>query len=146
MNRSRRPARRLVLAGVGGLLAISGCASDPTDEEPAASSSDDVCAAADTAKASLDALLDTEVAQEGTDTLEARLETLKSDVEALAESGRSELAPESAAVEDSIEALGDVLAGLGQEPTTGDLAQVTTSLQAVRSSAEDLVAAVESTC
>jgi hypothetical protein len=145
MNRSRRWSRRLALAGLCGLLVVTGCASDPADEGPG-SSSDDVCADVDTARTSLDALLGTEIAQEGTDTFKQRLATFESDVAAVAESGQGELEQQTTAVEDSIATLQDVLGGLKDEPTTADLALVKPALQDLRTSAEDLVAAAGSIC
>jgi hypothetical protein len=145
MTPPRRWSRRLALTGVGVLLAVSGCASDPADDG-SGSSSDDVCADVDTARTSLDALLGTEIAQEGTDTFKERLATFEADVAAVAESGQGELEQQTAAVEDSITTLQDVLVGLKDEPTAADLALVRPALQDLRTSAEDLVAAAGSIC
>jgi hypothetical protein len=161
MSRPFLRTRRVVLAGAGGLLvvaALAGCSADTTDSDtgvaaspsPTAATTEtspaDVCADVDTVDASLQALVGTNVAQEGTDTLKARFVTLESDIQTLVESGQSELAPRRAAVKGSMATLKDALAGLGEDPTAADLALVKPSLQAVKTSTEELVAALEGTC
>ncbi|MGN6576447.1 MAG: hypothetical protein ACTHKG_12230 [Nocardioides sp.] len=154
--------RRIALAGAGGLLmiaALAGCSSDTTEKatdtaatpSPSTSSapgtsSADVCAAVDTAKASLQALLDTDVAREGTDTVKTRLATLQSDVATLVDAGKDELAPKTAAVKDSVATLEDALAGLKEDPTAADLPPIRAALQAVKTSVEDLVTALRAGC
>lgn len=150
------PARRVALVGAGLVLALSplaGCSDDTTDGDtsPTATSTEsattaDVCSDLDTAKASLQALVDTNIAQEGTTTLKERFATLESDLQTLLESGQAELAPETAAVKDSLARLKDVLAGLKESPTAADLAQVKPSLQAVKTSTEDLITSLGNTC
>ena len=161
MNLLTHLTRRAVLGGVGGLLVIAtlaGCSSETADNDTGAAatpsqsasttetSAADVCADVDTAKASLQALVDTNVVQEGTDTLKTRFAALESDVQTLLESGQAELAPKTAEVKDSIAMLQDALAGLKNDPTAAELAPLKTSLQAVKTSTEDLIAAVEDTC
>lgn len=160
MSRITSPARRVGSTAAAALLAIAvlaGCSDDTTDAQSGATASPsltssasespaDVCADVDTAQASLQALVDTDILQEGTDTLKARLATLKSDVQVLVDSGREELAPESAAVKESIATLEEVLAGLKEDPTAADLASVRPALESVKTTAQDLVTALESTC
>jgi hypothetical protein len=155
--------RRLAVATAGGLLvavALAGCSSDSTDdststagspseaasESETASAPADVCADADTAKASLDALLATDVLQEGTATVKERAATVRSDVEALLASGSSELAPLKAAVEASISSLEDVLKGLPEELTAAEVAAIKPALEAAKTSVVELFDAVGSTC
>ncbi|HEU5037655.1 MAG TPA: hypothetical protein VFT70_11670 [Nocardioides sp.] len=154
--------RRAVLAVAGGLLAIpglGGCSSDSAGTDtnppetattsavpPSGSPSGDVCADVDRAQASLQAMVDTDVVREGTDTLRARFATFESDVRALLESGRSELAPAAAAVSDAIAGVKTRLAGLKDQPTGSDLARLKTDLQSLKSSTEDLITAVEDIC
>ena len=161
MSHVTSPARHVVLIGAGCLLAIAafaGCSADKTNSETGTtpspsqtasatqSSSADVCADVDTAEASLQALVDTNIAQEGTNTLKARFVTFESDVQTLVESGQAELAPKTEAVKESIATLKEVLAGLTEDPTAGDLALVEPSLQAVKTSTEDLITSLDSTC
>ncbi len=161
MSRITSPARRVVCAAAGLLLAIaviSGCSAGTADTQTGATASPsltssasesspaDVCADVDAAQTSLQALVDTDIPREGTDTLKARLATLESDLQGLVESGRSELDPESAAVKESIATLKDVLAGLKENPTAADLASVQPALESVKTTAQDLVTALESTC
>jgi hypothetical protein len=159
--------RRLAVAGAGGLLAalaLAGCSSDTTDEgsstasspsesasesasaSTSASTSADVCANADTVQQSLDDLLGTDILQEGTDTVKERAATLKFKVEALVDSVQSGLAPQTAAVKASVDALEQVVGGLTEDPTKAELASIRPSLQAVKTSLEELVSAVQSTC
>jgi hypothetical protein len=158
-------ARRVVLACAGSLLAVAvlaGCSDDTTDGDTATepssaesssaessstgSSPSDVCADVDTAKASLQAVVGTDILKEGTDTLKARVDTLESDVKTLLESRQAELAPEAAAAEESLATLKDVLSGLKESPTAADLAQVRPSFKAVTTSVETLFASLGSTC
>lgn len=160
MRRITSPALRVASAAAGPLLAmalVAGCSAD-TDTQAGASVSPsptssvsesptaDVCADVDAAQASLQALVDTDILREGTDTVKTRLATLKSDLQVLVESGRAEVAPESAAVKESIATLESVLAGLKEDPTAADLASVKPALESVATSAQDLVTALESTC
>jgi len=161
MSRTTSPARRVACAAAAPLLAIAvlaGCSADTTDTQTAATTSPsltssagesppaDVCADVDAAKTSLQALVDTDLLREGTDTLKMRLATLESDLRVLVDSGRVELAPESAAVKVSIATLEEVLAGVKENPTAADLASVRPALESVKNTTQDLVTAVESTC
>jgi hypothetical protein len=155
VSRRSSPVRSGVLTVAAGLLAVAalaGCSSDSTDTTtdttaPATESpSTDVCADLDAAKASLQALVDTNVVQEGTDTVKERFAAVEADVQALLESGRSEVAAETAAVKDSIAELGDVLAGLAEGAPAADLALIKPSLLAVQASLQELFTALEDTC
>lgn len=161
MSRKTFPARRVALAGAASLLAIvtfAGCGAGTTESatsaspspsqtgSAAASSSAEVCADVETAKASLQALVNTKIAQEGTDTLKARFATFESDIQTLLESGQAELAPKTTAVKGSVAALKEVLASLTANPTAADLAKVKPAMQAVKTSSQDLITSIESTC
>ena len=159
-DRHVSPARRLVLGCAGSVLALAvlaGCSDDTTDGDTATEASSaessstgstpsDVCADVDTAKASLQAVVETDILREGTDTLKARVDTLGSDVKTLLESRQAELAPEAAAAEESIATLKEVLSGLKESPTAADLAQVRPSFKGVTTSVEALFASLGSTC
>ena len=152
-------ARRVACTGAA-LLAfavLAGCSADTTDTSTGApaspsqtasatESSADVCADVDAAKASLQAVADTDILAEGTDTLEQRLATLESDLQVVVDSGRAELAPQSTAFKESLASLEEALSGLANDPTAADLASVQPALEAVKTSAQDLVTALESTC
>lgn len=161
MSRTTSPSRRVACAAGGALLSIAvlaGCSADTTDTQTGATASPsltssagesspaDVCADVDAAQASLGALVDTDILGEGTDALKTRLATLESDLQGLVESGRSELAPESEAVRESIATLEEVLSGLKEEPTAADVASVRPALESVKTTTQDLVTALESTC
>lgn len=153
-------ARRVARTGAGALLAIAvvaGCSADTTDTatSPTAAPSQtasatqspaDVCADVDTAKASLQALVETDIVADGTDTLRQRLATLEADLRVLVDSGRAELAPRSTAVKESLATLDEVLGGLADNPTAADLAAVKPALEAVKTTTEDLVTALDTTC
>ena len=161
MSTAIHATRRLGLACAGGLLVtigLAGCGSD-SDDDPTASGSPsettssaaesppaEVCADLDTAKASLQALVDTDLLQEGTDTLKERFETFRTDVETLVDSAQAELAPQVAAVEASVAALEEVLTGLAEDPTAADVALVKPALLAVKASAESLIDGIQQDC
>jgi hypothetical protein len=156
--------RRVVLAGIGAMLAVvaglAGCSSDSGDDGAATSSSspsqaasaesgapaEDVCAAAATAQSSLEALVGTSIVREGTDTLRERFSSFESDVQLLLESGQAELAPETAAVRAAVATLQGALSGLQQDPTAADAALIKPSLQAVKTSTDELIVAIRSAC
>jgi hypothetical protein len=145
-------SRRAVLTSAAVLLTLAGlgaCASDTADEagtEPSVSASAEICTDVAAARESLEALVGTDVLEEGTDTLRARLATFESDVRALLAAGQAELAPEVESVETSLADLGDVVAGLQQEPTAAAVAQLKPAVQEVRTSTEELIAEVSETC
>ena len=148
-------ARRTALAGAAVVLLlapVAGCSDDTTDSDTSStatsteSATADVCSDVDTVKASLQALADTDVAQEGTNTLKERFATLQSDLQTLWGSAQAEAAPETDAVKAATAQLKDVLAGVKDSPTAADLAQVKPSLQAVKTSTEDLITSLGSTC
>ena len=161
MSRTTSPARRVACAAAAPLLAIAvlaGCSADTTDTQTGATTSPsltspasespaaDVCAEVDAAQTSLQALVDTDILTEGTDTLKMRLATLDSDLQALMDSGRAELDPESAAVKGSIATLKDVLADVKENPTAADLASVRPAVESVKNTTQDLVTALQSSC
>ena len=154
-------AQRVVLAVVACLMAIAGlagCSSEKTDNTgtspspsqttstATATPSADVCADVATAQASLQVLVGTEILREGTDTLNARFGTFKSDVQALVESGQAEFATKVEPVKTSLATLADTIASLKQDPTAAEAALIKPSLQAVKTSTEELIAAVGGTC
>jgi hypothetical protein len=153
--------RRLGLACASGLLvtlSLAGCSSDSADEDTTASPTPsessltaespqaEVCADLDTARASLQALVDTDLVQEGTNTLKTRFETFKTDVQTLVDSAKAELAPQVAAVKASVATLQEVVTGLAEDPTAADVALVKPSLLAVKASAESLIDGVQQDC
>jgi cell fate (sporulation/competence/biofilm development) regulator YlbF (YheA/YmcA/DUF963 family) len=152
-------ARRTALAGAAIALVlapIAGCSDDTTDSDTSStatstatsteSATPAVCSDLDAVKASLQALVDTNVAQEGTNTLKERFASLQSDLETLWSSGQAEAAPETNAVKEATAQLKDVLAGIKDSPTAANLAQLKPALQAVQTSTEDLVSSLGSTC
>ena len=157
-----RATRRAAVASATALLAavaLAGCSSDSTDEDTTASASPsettstaaesppaEVCADLDTAKASLQALVDTDLVQEGTNTLKERFETFRTDVQTLVDSAQAELAPQKAAVETSVAALQEVITGLAEDPTAADVALVKPALLAVKASTESLIDGVQQDC
>ena len=62
------------------------------------------------------------------------------------ESGRAEIAPNTAAVKDSITALKDALAALKENPSAAELAIVKPSLRAVQTTVQNLITALDCTC
>lgn len=154
--------QQVVLAVVACLMAIAGlagCSSETADKDTGtsptpsqttsaatATPSADVCADVATAEASLQDLVGTEILQEGTDTLKARFATFKSDVQTLVESGKAAFAPKVESVQTSIATLEDTIASLKQDPTAAEAALIKPSLQSVKTSTEELIAAVGGTC
>jgi hypothetical protein len=161
MSRTSLRARRAGLTSAGALLALAvlaGCSSDTSSDEAGTASSPsqdsssttgtsaDVCADLDTAKASLQALADTNIAQDGTTTLKARLTTVESDLQTVLDSAKAQFATQTTDVKSSLSTLDDSVAGLWDDPNATTLASVKTSLAAVKTSTQDLLTSVGDTC
>ena len=148
---------RLVLVGAAGLLAVaglSGCSqgteettssSTPTASASAAATGD-VCAQADSVRASLSALVGTSILQEGTTTLKDRFATFESEVQGLLAAAQSQFATETDAVRTSVATLKGALAGLAESPSVAEAAAIKPALDSVKSSTEALLAAVQGAC
>lgn len=149
--------RRLALVGAAGLLAVaglSGCSqgteettssSTPTASASAAATGD-VCAQADSVRASLSALVGTSILQEGTTTLKDRFATFESEVQGLLAAAQSQFATETDAVRTSVATLKGALAGLAESPSVAEAAAIKPALDSVKSSTEALLAAVQGAC
>lgn len=149
--------RHMLTLGAAVLLAatgLAGCSSDATtasssSSAPAsasASASTAVCADADALQASVNALIDTKVIQEGTSAVQTRFATVQSDAQTLIATAKDEFAPETSALESSLTALQTAVQGLTDSPSAADAAAVAAALGPVKDSAQELVDAVKGTC
>ena len=149
---------RLVLVGAAGLLAVaglSGCSqgseetaapSSSTTASASATATGDVCAQADSVRASLSALVGTSILQEGTTTLKDRFATFESEVQGLLAAAQSQFATETDAVRTSVATLKGALAGLAESPSVAEAAAIKPALDSVKSSTEALLTAVQNAC
>lgn len=151
------PTRQMLTLGAAVLLAatgLAGCSSDSTtasssSSAPAtasASASTAVCADADALQASVNALVNTKVIQEGTSAVQTRFATVQSDAQNLIATAKDEFAPETSALESSLTALQTAVQGLTDSPSAADAAAVAAALGPVKNSAQELVDAVKGTC
>lgn len=155
MNAPLSTTRRLAVACAGAVLgigALAGCSSssdtatESASATPSATATAAYCAGVDTVKASLDSLVNTSVIQEGTSTLKSRYETFTSDVSALADSAREAFAAETAAVDTSVAALKASIDALAESPSVAQAAALKPALQAVATSTQALIDAVQGAC
>lgn len=144
---------RLALIGAVALISLpvlGGCASSSdnatTSPTPSQTVSAAYCAGVDTVKASLDALVSTNVISEGTATLNSRFETFQNDVKSLTDSARANFSSESAAVDSSVATLKSELAGLKDSPSVTQVAAIAKALKGVSDSTQALLDAVRAAC
>ncbi|MCU0284628.1 MAG: hypothetical protein MUD13_12175 [Candidatus Nanopelagicales bacterium] len=156
----RTPLPRLALLAGAALLVtlpLTGCsdsadtATTPTTSAaasaPAASApAGQVCADADTARASLQGLVDLNILQEGTNALKANFDTFKADVDTLIASAQAEFATETDAVKAAVADLQGAIAELAAEPSVADVAALAPALASVKSTTEALLTAVDQAC
>jgi hypothetical protein len=154
------PLSRLALLAGAALLAtlpLTGCsdsadtATTPTTSAaasaPAASApAGQVCADADTARASLQGLVDLNILQEGTNALKANFDTFKADVDTLIASAQAEFATETDAVKAAVADLQGAIGELAAEPSVADVAALAPALASVKSTTEALLTAVDQAC
>ncbi|MGB8021629.1 MAG: hypothetical protein WCF04_10410 [Candidatus Nanopelagicales bacterium] len=144
---------RLALIGAAALICVpvlGGCSSssDSTAESPTPSdtASAAYCASVDTVRASLDALVSTNVIKDGTATLKSRFEAFQADVKSLTDSARANFTSESAAVDASVATLKDEMAGLKDSPSVTQVAAIASALKSVSASTQALLDAVRAAC
>jgi hypothetical protein len=105
-------------------LALAACGDDDDDGAQAAASSDsggtDVCAARDELAASLDALDELAVVEDGTNALDDALAAVDEALEALGGAVRQDLSDEVDGVQAAFDDLQTAVAGLDEQPSAGD--------------------------
>ncbi len=136
IRRSNDPApatpkwRRLIV----GLLAIAlfAAACGDSDEQ---SSQDKYCEAGDSARASLDALLDVDLIATGTDGVQEAFDALVDDVDELRSSASDAAKADVEALEAAIEDGKDALSDAGEDLTTENISSLVTALADIETSA-----------
>ncbi len=144
------PSRRFALVAAStliGFTALTGCSSDSDDTmSPSESASAAYCASVDAAATSLDALVATNVIEEGTATLRSRFDAFRADVDALVESAKSAFADETAAVEAAVAGLGDALQGVADSPSVAQVGEARAAIDEVSATSQTLIGAVRAAC
>jgi hypothetical protein len=143
MRTSNRSSRivRIVVAIAATSVMVAGCSDDDESSSatsPAASEAD-VCDARDALQRSLEALKDVDVRAEGTGGVEAAINGVKDDLEALVDSVGEELKPEVESVQDAVDELEAAVTNLD----SGGAAKVLDAVSSLASSASTLVASLE---
>ena len=133
-------------SGLGGLIPGATPTTTSASPTPSASANPQVCSDAAAAKASLEAIMTIDILKDGTDALNQRFETFRSDAEALVSSAQDEFKPESAAVKASISELETALAALKDSPNAAEIVALAPKLSAVNTSTLALLAAVAAAC
>lgn len=126
------PAAVLVMAGLA-----AGCGS----------SKPDYCKAGDQLKTSVQNLGNVDVANNGLDSLTTALSSVKSDASTFATEAKSEYAPQTTALQQSLTGLDTaVKAAQGQPLTAASTQAITSSLTQVKTAATDLQNAISGKC
>lgn len=136
---------RLVVACVAITLALSACGDDspsstgsPTTD-PITTVQDDVCADRDALSSSIEALKGVDLRAEGTDAVDAAVEEVQDDLDALEESANSAVQPEIDAVQDAAQELGPAVDNIGE----GGAGEAATAVADVATAAATLMSSLE---
>ena len=132
LNRTTSAAAALSVLGV---LALPGCPSEP-----------DYCSQLATTEAAYDALADTDVLADGTDTLSERYDTFSVEVDQLLGSAQTEFADESDAVRAAVDQLGAVVESAADLNLADAAQQLQPALASLQSSTTALFTAVNDAC
>ena len=134
-NAAMRERRALTLVAALASLALvaAGCGSD--DEE---SAQDRFCAAGDELRTSVESLLNIDPVAEGTNGVEAAIESVEGSVNEVADAAPEAAEAESDALETAVDDLQSSLSTLGGEITTENVASVADAVSAVATSAQAL--------
>lgn len=123
-------------------LAMASCGSDSDDSPEQA-----FCDAGDSLDENIQALVDMDVAAEGTDALESQVEAIDSDFQELKDSGSEVAAEELDSLDEALSALDSAIAALGGEDLSADnVTDIVTAVQDTSSAAQATFAKLEETC
>lgn len=112
----------------------------------ACSSSPDYCDQLDDTKQAFTELRDTNILQDGTDTLNERFDTFEEDVDSLIDAAGDEFSEESAAVEASLTQVSAALESAANLDLGTAASQIGPALDSLSASSQELLDAVTSAC
>jgi hypothetical protein len=138
-----------VTVGVGAVLTamLSSCSADGETEPSAeAPSTPAVCASADAFRASLAALGDLQVVQDGTDALDEAWTTVRDDWETLADDARAEFADQIDGVQGDVDAAQSAVDTVRDDPSAATLRTAADAVRVFLQDAGALVDEVRATC
>lgn len=130
---ARSPRSRLRLLVVGtvlGAATLAGCGDD--DDE---SAQDQYCAAGESLRSSIGALTDLDLIAEGTDGLNAAVDQVRDDADALRDAASETTEDDVAALEQSIDDLRSAIEALGGELSADNVSGVATAIESTATSA-----------
>ena len=135
-----RPRHLVAVVGVAGLaLGSLACSSDDDGSSSATPSA--TCTDLQRVQDDVDALVDTDVLQDGTDALEENLDQLRDSVSDLADSASGDVEAESDDLRSSVDQLSSIIDGAGDQPVTSTLGQAADQLRTISSDLGSLLAA-----
>ena len=121
--------------------------SAPVSSFPAsASSTADVCRAADDLRASIDALTQIDVVKQGTDALQQALTQVQADLTDLAEHARAQFGPQVQQVQSDVDALRSALEQVKANPSAETTRAVMSALRTLGKDTRTLLTSVGSSC
>ena len=112
----------------------------------ACSSSDDYCDQLDDTRNAYTELRDTNILQDGTDTLSERFDTFEEDVDSLIDAAGDEFSDESAAVEASLTQVSAAIESASNLDLGTAASQIGPALDSLSASTQELLDAVSSAC
>jgi len=141
---------RVLLAGGLALLALSGCGSSATSSpDPTttvASSNDPICAARTDLTASVRALTTPSLLTEGKPAIQAALDEVKTDLDALSTAAKDVYGPEIEAVQAAVADVGAALSNVGDGNASENQRAIRDAAADVGSTTSHLIATSEGDC
>ena len=137
MTRLRHLVAVVGLAGV----ALGGVACSSDDDGSSSTTPSATCTDLQRVQDDVDALVDTDVVQDGTDALQEDLDQLRDSLSDLADSASGDVEAESDDLRSSVDQLSSILDGAGGQPVTSTLGQAADQLRAISSDLASLLTA-----
>jgi hypothetical protein len=153
-----RMSAHRVLAGAASVLVVvlilgaaSACGDDDDDGGQAAGTTttggDELCRAVDELERDADSLGDVDVAGEGTDAVEARLDAIREDLAQVREAAPDTAPDEADAFDEALRSLDDAVTALGNDGLSGQSAQdLVTAVASTVDTGQAYVAALDEAC
>lgn len=142
--------RSFVAAIAFGAIAVAGCSStsspSATSETTAASAKQAVCTARTNLKASVTALASPALLTGGKAGIQAALDTVKTNLDAVASSAKSDYKPQVDAVQSAVNDLQTALGHLGSGSATSNLEAIGTAIASVGTTGAAFVSMLKAEC
>jgi hypothetical protein len=145
-SRSSNRLARSVSVALAVAVMVIGVTACGDDDDDAPSAEDTFCEAGDSLQSDLEALVSLDIIAGGTDALDESFEAVKSDVDALSDSGEEVASDDIEAFESSLDALGDAIDSLGEDISVEGATAAATAIAGVVDSSNAIYETLSTTC